>query len=279
MSSELNPVPETPRAALRRVLGQNDCVVPASLFDPLSARVAERLGFAVGMLGGSLASQAMIAAPDNMTLTLTELVDLCTRMCMRLRLPVLVDADHGFGGVLNVRRTVQGLEMAGVAGMTIEDTMLPQPYPGNGPGSLISVDEGRAKMRAALEARQDPNLLVVGRTSAFAIASRDEGLVRAESYQDEGVDALFLVGLTHLAELEAVARIARVPIILANVGPELDSPGLLAQYGVRMLIGRHLTLASAVRAVAECMLAQRLGAVPSLPPLPLPSLEDLLLNA
>lgn len=117
---------------------------------------------------GSLASHAVLAAPDNLTLTLTELADLCARICRVADVPLLVDADPGYGGVANVWRTVGLLNQAGVAGIAVEDTLLPRPHGATGKAAPIGVAEGLPKLRAALDARREDRLVIAGRTSAPA---------------------------------------------------------------------------------------------------------------
>src|SRR3954462_862205 len=156
------------RERLRSVLSGNQCVYPGSVFDPISARVAEELGFEVGMLAGSVASLTVLGAPDLILLTLTEFAQQAHRICRAGNLPLLCDADHGYGNALNVMRTVEELETAGVAGIMIEDTVLPRAF-GEKKPSLISLEEGIGKMRAALAAREDKALTIIGRTSAAAI--------------------------------------------------------------------------------------------------------------
>src|ERR1700687_4015318 len=137
------------RERLRALLAGPRCVHPGSVFDPISARIAEDLGFEVGMFAGSVASLAVLGAPDLIVLTLTEFAAQAYRICRAGNLPLLVDADHGFGNALNVKRTVEELETAGVAALTIEDTLLPTPFAAGGKVQLISIDEGQGKMRAA----------------------------------------------------------------------------------------------------------------------------------
>src|SRR5438132_8578670 len=142
------------REALRSILSGSRCVRPGSVYDAISIRIAEDLGFQLGMFGGSVASLAVLADPDIALITLTELAEQMRRMSRASPLPVLVDADHGYGNALNVRRTVQELETAGAAGLTIEDTLLPQAF-GEAKTQLISIDEGVGKVKAAVEARGD----------------------------------------------------------------------------------------------------------------------------
>src|SRR5437764_6862951 len=143
------------REALRSILSASACVRPASVYDAISIRIAADLGFEVGMFGGSVASLSVLGDPDVALITLTELAEQMRRMSRAAPLPVVVDADHGYGNALNVRRTVEELETAGAAGLTIEDTLLPQPF-GQPKTQLISLEEGAGKIRAALDARRDP---------------------------------------------------------------------------------------------------------------------------
>src|SRR5450432_3561793 len=147
------------RERFRAILAGATCVHPGSVFDPISARIAESIGFEIGMLAGSTASLTVLGAPDLIVLTLTEFAAQAYRICRAGELPLLVDADHGYGNALNVRRTVEELETAGVAALTIEDTVLPRPF-GADKVTLVSLAEGAGKMRAALDARQDKRLVI-----------------------------------------------------------------------------------------------------------------------
>src|ERR1700755_1380415 len=198
------------REALRSILASPGCVRPGSVYDATSIRIAEDLGFEVGMFGGSVASLAVLGDPDIALITLTELAEQMRRMSRAGPLPVLVDADHGYGNALNVRRPVQGLEAAGAAGLTIEDTLLPQAF-GETKTQLISLEEGVGKMKAALDGRGDPSLVVIARTGAASITSLDDAIVRAKAYEATGVDALFFTGIKSRAELEAIAAATRLP--------------------------------------------------------------------
>src|ERR1700722_10829369 len=158
------------RETLRAILSGPACIRPGSVYDAISVRIAEDLGFELGMFGGSVASLAVLGDPDIALITLGELAEQMRRMSRAGALPVLVDADHGYGNAMNVRRTVQELEIAGAAGLTIEDTLLPQAF-GQAKTQLISIEEGIGKVAAALEARSDPSLVIVGRTGAASVTS------------------------------------------------------------------------------------------------------------
>src|SRR4030081_67549 len=129
------------RERLRAIIAGGRCIHPGSVHDPISARIAEDLGFEAGMFAGSVASLTVLGAPDIVVLTLTEFAQQAYRINRAGKLPLLVDADHGYGNALNVKRTVEELETAGVAALTIEDTALPKPF-GERAIRLIPVEEG-----------------------------------------------------------------------------------------------------------------------------------------
>jgi carboxyvinyl-carboxyphosphonate phosphorylmutase len=249
------------RRRFRAYLQGDKCLHPGSVFDPISARAAEEIGFEVGMFAGSIGSFAVLGAPDIIVLTLTEFAQQAYRINRAGKLPLLVDADHGYGNALSVMRTVQELESAGVAGLTIEDTDLPRPY-GTSEPRLISLDEGVGKMRAAVAAREDPTLSVFARTSAPAITGIEETIARARAYAQTGVDGLFLVGISSRAQLDAIAEAVEMPLLLGGVSGNLRDRDYLASRRVRIALQGHLPFAAGVRAVYETMRALRDGVQP-----------------
>lgn len=250
------------RERFRTLLAGDRCVYPGSVFDPISARIAEDLGFEVGMFAGSVASMTVLGAPDIIILTLSEFADQAYRICRAGNLALLVDADHGYGNAMNVKRTVEELETAGVAALSIEDTELPQPYGTVGSSRMISIEEGVGKMRAAVEGRQDPNLVIAGRTSAVAITGIDDAVARAKAYEAAGVDALFFVGVKTKAELEALRSAVDLPFILGGRGPELSDIDYLGDQGVRVCLQGHQPFMAAVQAVHDTLKALREGTEP-----------------
>ena len=252
----------TRREQFRAILRSNNCIHPASVFDPLSARIAEHLGFELTMMAGSTASLTVLGAPDLVLLTASEFVQQAQRICRATSLPLLVDADHGYGNALNVARTIEELATVGVAAATIEDTILPVPFGANGKPGLISKDEGVGKMRAALAARPDQTFAVIGRTSAPAISNMDDTVERLRAYEQAGVDALFIVGLKSLADLSAVSAATTLPLILGNVGGDLVGADLSA-HRVRISLQGHAPIMAAVQAVYDTMKALREGTSPS----------------
>jgi len=249
------------RRRFRALLSGDRCIHPASVFDAVSARIAEDLGFEAGMFAASVASMTILGAPDLIVITLSEFADQAHRICRAGNLPLLVDADHGYGNALNVMRTVEALENAGVAALSIEDTILPKPH-GVGGAGLISVDEGVGKIRAAVEARADKDLVIAGRTGAPRITSVEDAIVRAKAYQAAGADAVFLVGIRSRADLDAVAGEITVPLILGGADASVVDLHYLGERGVRICLQGHQPFAAAVEAVRKTLSALRDGVAP-----------------
>ncbi len=257
------------RQRFRAILKGDRCVATASVFDPLSARIAEDLGFETGVLAGSVASLTVTGAPDLMGLTLSEFAQQIHRICRAGDLSLIVDADDGYGNAINVMRTVEELETAGTAALTLEDTVLPPPFGSPRAGHLISLEEGIGKMRAALEARSDPDLIIVGRSVAAETAGIDEAVRRLKAYVEAGVDAIFPIGVKTRAALSAVHAAVDAPIVLYVAGGELADPAYLASQGVRVVLQGHAPFAAAMKAVHDTLKALREGAAPAgLPGLP-----------
>ncbi|MGH6858742.1 MAG: isocitrate lyase/phosphoenolpyruvate mutase family protein [Phyllobacterium sp.] len=236
------------RGRLRDLLAGSRCVRPASVFDPMSMRMAADLGFEIAMLGGSVAALAVLGTPDHTLLTLTEFAGLGRRLCRTGALPLLVDADHGFGNALNAMRCVEELETSGVAGMTIEDSELPAPYGAPG-GRIVGIDEAAAKIAAAVAARSDTDFAVVARTTVGAEQAAsgkpiDDLRERASAFAAAGAQAIFLARARHIQEVETVAKASGLPIILAAAKGELESVDL-ASLGVRICLRGHDTIARA----------------------------------
>lgn len=258
------------RLRFRKVLEGPVCVHPGSVFDPMSARIAEEIGFEVGMYAGSTASLTVLGAPDLIVLTLSEFAEQARRICRAVKtLPVLVDADHGYGNALNAMRTSEEMENSGVAAMTLEDTVLPRPY-GDGKVTLISIEEGMGKVRAALAARDDPSFCIVARSGVVSVNGIEDAVARTRAYTTSGADALFYTGIKTRAELDAVAAVATLPIVVGGVeGTEINDKAYLAARGVRIALQGHQPIMAAQAAVYATLKALRDGVQPKdLPGLP-----------
>jgi carboxyvinyl-carboxyphosphonate phosphorylmutase len=170
----------------------------------------------------------------------------------------MVDADHGYGNAINVMRTVEELETAGVCGLTIEDTVLPTAFGAQGE-QMISIPEFVGKVRAAVAARQDPSLVVIGRTNGLKLSGIPDTIERVKAIQDTGIDAIFLVGASKRAEVEAVHNACRLPLILGGSTPEISEKKFLADNGVRVALQGHQPLYAAVKAVYDTLKHLREG--------------------
>jgi oxaloacetate decarboxylase len=251
------------RQKFRAIIGGDTCVHPGSVHDPISARIAYDLGFEVGMFAGSTASLTVLGAPDLIVLTLSEFAQQALRIGRAADLPLMCDADHGYGNALSVMRTVEELETAGVAGLSIEDTDLPQPFGIGDKQRLLSLEEGIGKMKAALAGRRDPDLVIAGRTSAPAISGIEDTIRRAKAYAATGVDAIFLVGCKSRAEVESVAAEVRIPLILGGSPGELADRAWLSRTGVRIALQGHQPIQAAIQAIHDTLKALREGTRPA----------------
>ncbi|ART63423.1 isocitrate lyase/PEP mutase family protein [Kushneria marisflavi] len=244
------------RHQFRDLLAREDCFFTASTFDPMSARIAADLGFEVGILGGSVASLQVLAAPDFALITLSEFVEQATRIGRVARLPIIADADHGYGNALNVMRTIVELERAGVAALTIEDTLLPAKY-GRKSTDLVPLEEGVGKIRAALEARIDPAMSIFARTNA-GVLSVEDATTRAMAYERAGADGICMVGIRDFDHLESIAEHLNIPLMLVTYdNPELRDRERLARAGVRVVVNGHGAYFAAIKATYDCLREQR----------------------
>lgn len=244
------------RNDFRALLNSDQCFYTASTFDPMSARIAADLGFEIGILGGSVASLQVLAAPDFALITLSEFVEQATRIGRVARLPIIADADHGYGNALNVMRTITELERAGVAALTIEDTLLPAKY-GRKSTDLIPLDEGVGKIEAALDARIDPAMCIFARTNAGQL-SVEATIERVKAYQEAGADGICMVGIKDFEHLEEIAQHVSIPLMLvAYDNPELRDRERLARNGVRVVVNGHAAYFAAIKATYDCLREQR----------------------
>jgi carboxyvinyl-carboxyphosphonate phosphorylmutase len=241
--------PTEQRQRLRALLAGTECRSPASVFDALSARVARSVGYEIGILAGSVASNTTLAAPDLIVLTLTEFADQVRRIQRASDLSLIVDADHGYGNALNVMRTVEECEHAGVSCLSIEDTALPTPFGSRGE-SFVSIEEGVGKMKAALAARRDPSLVIAGRTSAIRGEGIEGAISRLRAYAQAGVDCVFVVGLESLGQLEAIRAATGLPVIVGSA-PASITREQFAAAGGRVLLQGHQPTAAVVRTLTE----------------------------
>ena len=230
--------PAEKRRRLREALAGDRLVRLPGAFNPLSARLIERKGFEGVYVSGAVVA-ADLGLPDIGLTTLTEVATRAGQIARMTDLPTLVDADTGFGEPMNVARTVQTMEDAGLAGLHVEDQVNPKRCGHLDGKQVVGLDTAVKRVRAAVEGRRDPDFLVMARTDVRAVEGLDVAVDRAKALVDAGADAIFPEALTGLAEFEAVAEAVDVPV-LANMTEfgkgELHTTEQLRSAGVRMVI-------------------------------------------
>src|SRR5262245_14955898 len=250
------------RKRYRQVLEGNVCVHPASVFDAMSARMAESLGFEVGMFAGSIGSGTVLGAPDLVVLTLTAFAEQIRRIARGSDLPLMVGADHGYGNALNVMRTVEELQVSWGAALTIEDIVLTTLYGGQS-GVMITSEEMLGKLHAAVAASEAPSLVILGRTRSLRRGGIAEAEKRLKAYQDTGIDGIFLAGASTREEVEAMHRATRLPLLLGGATPALSDRNFLAANGVRIALQGHHPFYASIKAVYDTLKYLRDGGAPS----------------
>jgi oxaloacetate decarboxylase len=235
------------RRRLRALLESETITVPGSVFDATSARLARAAGYEMGLLGGSVASALVLGAPDIVVLTLPEFAETARRITRASDIILMVDADHGYGNALNVRRTIEELEATGVAALSIEDTLLPRRY-GGAEGELITREEFADKLRAAVAARSDPSLVIVGRTGALGRGGIEEMAERVKLCAAAGVDAVFATGVSSQEQVEAIASACQLPLFL-NALPLPEET--LVKNRVRVAMQGHVPYYVALKALYD----------------------------
>lgn len=252
--------------ALRRICAEPGLVTVPACHDALSARLIERTGFPVAFMSGFGVSAARLALPDAGLISYGELVDQGRAICDAVSIPVMGDADTGFGSAANVRRTVEGYAKAGFAAVMIEDQTNPKRCGWAEGVSVCDRAEAVARLRAAVAAREaGADVLIVGRTDAATSLGFAEGLWRAEAYQDLGCDIVYLEGAESEAELETFCRrIAKPKMYVAAEGAAHEPPAneLLEQLGFKFVCWAVSLLNVSVRAMEDALAAFRAGGRP-----------------
>ena len=244
------------RKRFRELIAAPGMVYAPGAYDALSARIIEAQGFDVVVAGGYAAAGALLGQPDTGQSNMRDYADHYGRICAAVNVPVYVDGDTGFGGVNNVRQMVRAFEDAGVAGLFISDQVFP-PRCGYMEGKqLISTQDMLAKLKAALDARRDPDLFIVARTDALSVEGLDGAIERAQLYMDMGVDMAKVIGAD---QLDAFRRILReVPgaqmANMSNANPKgMPTPAEFEAAGAAMMTFPSAALFAAVGAVTRAM--------------------------
>ena len=214
------------------------------------------------MYAGATASLTVLGAPDLILLTLTEFAQQALRINRAVSLPVMADADHGYGNALNVMRTVEELEAAGIAALMIEDTLLPSQF-GEGKPRPVSLEEGVGKMKAAVVARGDKSLVILARTGAITMHGLEDTLARVRAYSRTGVDGIFIAGARTRTEVDALRDATKLPLVLGTLTPEIADKAYLASRGVAIALQGHQPIMAAAEAVRRTLQALRDGVPPA----------------
>ena len=263
-----------PRARLRELLAASAPLVAPGAYDALSARLVEQAGFDAVYMTGFGTTASLIGRPDVGLLSGAEMVDNARRIAAAVDVPVIADADTGYGNALNVVRTVQLYEQAGVAGIQLEDQVMPKKCGHMSGKALIGVDEMVGKVRAACRARRDPDFLVIARTEALIAGwGLEEALVRARAYADAGADLLFVEAPTSEADVEGVAKeLAGVAPLVFNWAEGGRTPPLslarMTELGFALVIYPIGTLLAATAGIRSLLATLHRDGVPSLDGLP-----------
>ncbi len=243
-------------ARLRALLESGQTIVAPGAFDPLAARLVEEAGFPAVYMTGFGTSAALIGRPDVGLLTMTEMAASAGRIADCVDIPVIADADTGYGNPLNVIRTVGAYEAAGVAGIHLEDQVAPKKCGHMEGKQVIGAQEMAAKVRAAVEARAQPEFVIIARTDARAVEGLERALERARLYRQAGADVLFIEALVSEAEIEEAARAFPGVPLLFNWAEGGKTPPVslarLTELGYRIVIfpiGTLLAATAAMRAI------------------------------
>jgi len=254
-------------AALRALLDGDDPVLAPGAYDALSARLVEQAGFPAVYLTGFGASASLLGRPDVGLLSFGEMADHARRLVQAVAVPVIADADDGYGNPLNVMRTVREYEAAGVAALQLEDQVAPKRCGHMDGKEVIAASEMAEKVRAAVEARRSPDLVIIARTDARAVEGLDAALERARHYRDAGADILFVEAPETEDEIEAVAEAFPDTRLLFNwvEGGKTPALGLdrVRELGFRLVIFPVTTLLVATHAVGEALARLREDGTPA----------------
>jgi len=240
------------RQRLRQLINRKQGLIVPGAYDGVSAKLVERAGFPVAYMTGYGVSASRLGLPDMGFAGLGDMADQARNMAGSVSIPLIADADTGYGNALNVRRTVALYESAGVAGLHLEDQQMPKRCGHLAGKIVVSAEEFAAKIRAAVEARTDPDFVIIARTDAIAVNGLDDALHRAEAAVKAGADMLFVEAPTTEAQIERVARAFDTPLLF-NYAPGGRSPlppfARLRELGYAVILLPVDTLFVAARAI------------------------------
>ncbi|MBW2149711.1 MAG: methylisocitrate lyase [Deltaproteobacteria bacterium] len=241
-------------ARLRELLAREEILMAPGAHDALTARIAERCGFEAVYMTGAGTVNTQLGMPDHSIITLTEMVQSAARMARATTLPIVSDADTGYGGVLNVMRTVKEFQLAGISGIHIEDQVMPKRCGHVEGKEVIPMEEMMGKIRAACHARTEPDFLIIARVDARAPLGFDEAVRRGRAYLEAGADMIFPEALASEDEFRTYAREVSAPL-LANMTEYGKTPYITAaqfqEMGYRMVIYPASAMRVAIKAIYD----------------------------
>ncbi|MBI4193762.1 MAG: isocitrate lyase/PEP mutase family protein [Betaproteobacteria bacterium] len=242
---------ERPTTTLRRLIARPRLVLAPGVADAMNARIVAREGFEALYMTGSGTAAVRLGLPDVGLLTMSEMVDNAQRIAEAAEIPLIADADTGYGGPINVIRTVRSYERAGVAAIHIEDQQWPKRCGHFAGKTLVGTDEMVSKIKAAVDARHDADFIVIARTDAYSVEGFDAALERAGRYVEAGADMIFVEELRTGEQLAEVPRRFGIPA-LYNMGGSGKTPFLTAaeieKLGFRVVIYPNFIMRAAIHA-------------------------------
>lgn len=245
-----------PTTKLRELLRRDEALMAPGAFDPMAAKLVERAGFeAVYMTGGGTAL-ARVGMPDVGLITMSEMVQNAAAIAEAVHIPLIADADTGYGNQLNVRRTVREYERAGVAGIHLEDQVFPKKCGHLLGKRLIPIEEAVQKIRAAVDVRQDPDFLIIARCDALLVAGMEEAVRRGQAYLQAGADMLFIESPRTMEEIETIPRRLK-GMHLFNMASSGKTPFLsvkdVTRLGFKLMILPNFATLAAIKAMREVL--------------------------
>lgn len=252
-------------STLTELVGSGEIVMAPGASDTLTARLVEAAGFPAVYMTGFGATAVRLGTPDLGLMTQTEMTTHARDMARAVTIPIIADADTGYGGPANIARTVDEYVQAGVAAIHLEDQMAPKRCGQLAGIKLVSAEENVRRLKCAIDARGRAPLLIIGRTDAMPAVGADEAIRRAKLYQDAGVDMVFVDGIKKIAEIEAVARAVDgtkvVSIVDGNETTQLTARDL-QEMGFAVVLYAVSALFSAARAIRDTLEVLRAEGTP-----------------
>ncbi len=240
---------------LRELINRKEILLAPGAFDAMSAKLIEATGFEAVYMTGFGTSASIFGLPDIGLLTMTEMVENVRRISCAVDIPVIADADTGYGNHLNVLRTIEEYEKAGVAGLHIEDQISPKRCGHMEGHRLIPLKEMVSKIRASLKARKDKDLVLIARTDAISAEGFDEAIRRGNIYREEGADVIFVEAPINIEQLEKIPKLINGPVMV-NIAPKTPYLPLkkYEEMGYSMAIFPPICITTAYRAIKEKLL-------------------------